>query len=856
MTTEPVAVRDSLTQEEAVARAERVSDVSYDLHLDLTGGAERYRGDVMIRFALSGGDGGDGDVFLDHTGGGIERLEVNGAEVEPDQTEFRLTLPGDALAAENAVRIVYEHDYDHTGDGFHQFIDPEDGSEYLYTNFEPYNCHRLFPCFDQPDLKASYALTVDAPAEWELVANTSEAEREELPDGRLRRRFERTERFSTYLFALIAGPYHVVRDDHDGIPLGFYCRSSLAPYLDTDELFEVTKQGLTFFADFFGYEYAFHKYDQVFVPEFNFGAMENVGAITHSERMVFRDPPTENQRLGRAEVILHEMAHMWFGDLVTMRWWNDLWLNESFATYMAYLALVESTRFQAAWMAFNSGMKAWAYRQDQLVTTHPIAGQVPDTDATFLNFDGITYGKGAAVLKQLVAAVGMEAFRDGMRRYFQRHAFGNTTLAEFLDAIDEGVERDLHEWAALWLETPSLNTISADWSAEGGEIASFALDQTAPDDYPTIRPHQLDVALITESNGSLDVSGVPVSVEGERTEVPAAIGSPEPALVMPNLGDHAFVKVALDDRSLDYVRDHLERVEDPLLRQLIWQALWNMVRDQQLKSTDYLPLAASKVAGETDIELIETVLASVSGTIARFVPDDQRDEQAHRFSDLAWSALSEGAPGASTGDGQIIWARTLIGLAITPEDIARVIALADGDLNVDGLTIDQDMRWEIAIRAVAHGIDGAADRIAAERERDPSDRGERAGLRAEVAVPDAAVKAEAWRRFHDEGYGSLHLTAAAMAGFHWHVQREMLEPWTMDFFDRVADVFETGENQFTRSYFASLFPHGRVEERVLERSRALLGHLGDERLPLLQRSLREANDDLERAIRCRAFAAS
>ena len=855
MTTEPVAVRDSLTQEEATARAARVSDVSYDLHLDLTGGALRYRGDLTIRFALSEGGGGDGDVFLDHTGGGIERLEVNGVGVEPVETTYRLTLPGDALAGQNEVRIVFEHDYDHTGDGFHQFIDPEDGGEYLYTNFEPYACHRFFPCFDQPDLKASYALTVDAPAEWELIANTSEAEREALPDGRLRRRFEQTERFSTYLFALIAGPYHVVRDDHHGIPLGFYCRGSLAQYLDEDELFEVTRQGLDFYADFFGYPYAFHKYDQVFVPEFNFGAMENVGAITHSERMVFRDPPTENQRLGRAEVILHEMAHMWFGDLVTMRWWNDLWLNESFATYMAYLALSEATRFQSAWLAFNNGMKAWAYRQDQLVTTHPIAGQVPDTDATFLNFDGITYGKGAAVLKQLVATVGVEDFRDGMRRYFQRHAFGNTTLAEFIDAIDEGVERDLHAWAALWLETPSLNTISADWHAEGGALTAFALDQTAPDDYPTLRPHQLDIALVTESNGSLDVAGVPVSVEGERTEVPAAAGHPEPVLVVPNLGDHAFVKVALDDRSLDYVREHLERVEDPLLRQLIWQALWNMVRDQQLKSTDYLPLAASKVAAEADIELIETVLATVTAAIARYVPDAQRDEQAHRFSELAWNALSEGAPGASTSDGQIIWARTLVGLAITPEDIARVIALADGELEVPGLTIDQDMRWEIATRAVAHGLDGAADRIAAEHERDPSDRGQRAGLRAEVAVPDAAVKAEAWRRFHEEGYGSLHLTASAMAGFHWHVQREMLEPWTMEFFDRVPGVFETGENQFTRSYFASLFPHGRVEERVLDRSRAALAGLGD-RLPLLQRSLREANDDLERAIRCRAFAAS
>ena len=847
MTSDTAAVRDVLTQEEAATRAERVSDVSYELHLHLTAGAERYRGEVTIRFALASA----GDVFLDHRGGGLERLEVNGTELEPQASEYRLTLPAAALAAQNEARLVFEHEYDHTGDGFHQFIDPEDGSEYLYTNFEPYNAHRLFPCFDQPDLKATYALTVDAPAEWELIANAAEAARETLPDGRLRRRFATTDPFATYLLALIVGPYHVIRDEHNGVPLGFYCRRSLAQYLDEDELFEITKQGLDFYGEFFDYPYAFGKYDQIFVPEFNFGAMENVGAITHSERMVFRDPPTENQRLGRAEVILHEMAHMWFGDLVTMRWWNDLWLNESFATYMAYLAMAEATRFQSSWLAFNSGMKAWAYRQDQLVTTHPIAGAVPDTDATFLNFDGITYGKGAAVLKQLVAAVGLDGFRDGMRRYFQRHAFGSTTLAEFLDAIDEGVERDLHAWAALWLETASLNTIAARWDTSDGALASLTLEQTAPVDYPTLRPHQLDVALVTEANGRVEVAGVPASVEGPRTQVAAAAGRPAPLLVMPNLNDHAFVKIALDERSLDYVRERLERIEDPLLRQLIWQALWNMVRDQQLRSIDYLPLAASKVTAETDIELIETVLATVTAAIARYVPDDRRDEEAHRFSDVAWGALAA----APQGDQQIIWARTLIGLAITPEDVARVIALADGERSVPGLTVDQEMRWDIAARAVAHGVARAGERLAAERERDPSDRGQRAGLRAEVAVPTTETKAAAWERFHGDGYGSLHLTAAAMSGFHWNVQRELLDPWVWEFFERAPTVFEQRENEFARAYFGSLFPHGSIEERVLERSEAVLAEIG-ERLPTLVRSLREANDDLERALRCRAFAAS
>ena len=852
----PIA-RDVLSQDEAIARARLVSDISYAIHLDLTAGASTYRGDVIARFSYVASGAANG-VFLDHRGGGIERLEVNGEELEPPSGEYRIPLPASALREQNVVRVRYEHEYDHTGDGFHQFVDPEDGDEYLYSNFEPYNAHRLFPCFDQPDLKASYDLTVDAPSEWELIANGPELGREALGDGRLRRRYAPAERFSTYLFALIAGPYHVVRDEHRGVPLGFYCRRSLVRHLDEGELFEVTKQGLDFFGEFFDYAYPFGKYDQIFVPEFNFGAMENIGAVTHSERMVFRDPPTDNQRLGRAEVLLHEMAHMWFGNLVTMRWWNDLWLNESFATYMAYLALVEATRFQTAWQAFNSGMKAWAYRQDQLVTTHPIAGQVRDTDETFLNFDGITYGKGAAVLKQLVAAVGMDGFREGMRIYFRRHAFGNTTLAEFLDAIGEGAGRDLHGWAALWLETASLNTLAASWDIEDGRLASLSIAQTSPEDYPTLRPHQLDLALVGAGDDGASepaIESLPVSVDGVSTVVEEAAGRAAPRLVMPNHNDHAFVKVALDDRSLDYVSEHLERVGDPLLRQLIGQALWNMVRDQQLRSTDYLPLVASKLANEADTELIESALQTAVAAVARYVPTDQRDEQAHRFAEVCWEALQALPADAASNDLRIIWARTLIGVSITPEDIERVIRLADGELSAPGLTIDQEMRWDIAARAVAHGIEGAAARVEAERERDPSDRGERAAIRAAVATPTAEAKAEAWERIHGEGYGSLHLTAAAMSGFHWNAQRELLDPWAWEFFERAPEVFAERQNEFTRAWFANLFPHFRIEQAVLDRSRALLDEIGDGS-PLLARSLREANDDLERAIRCREFAAS
>ncbi|MBI2760609.1 MAG: aminopeptidase N [Chloroflexi bacterium] len=845
MTTITSPARDVLTQVEAESRAARVSNTTYDLALSLTRGSDSYQGEVTIRFDLTG----EGDLFLDARGKRIDVLEVNGRAVTPDWNGYRLTLPGSALAAQNTVHIVYENFYDHTGDGLHQFIDPEDGQEYVYTNFEPYESHRLFPGFDQPDIKATYALTVTAPEDWEVIANSREISARPTGDGRTVRTFETTKRFSTYLFAMIAGPYQVFRDEHNGIPLGLFCRKSLAKYLDTDELFELSKQGLDFFSEFFAYPYPFGKYDQVFVPEFNAGAMENVAAVTHSEHYVFRDPPTDNQRRVRADTLLHEMAHMWFGNLTTMKWWNDLWLNESFASYMSCLALVEATRFTDSWVEFSSGMKAWAYRQDQLVTTHPIAGQVADTDQTFLNFDGITYGKGASVLKQLVATIGIDGFREGMRRYFQRHAFSNATLSQFLDALEEGSGRELHDWARLWLETPSLNTIAASWERDGDRIANLSVTQTAPAEYPTLRPHAIEIALVREQDGALAVDALPFQLDGPEAEVSEARGRPAPTFVFPNYNDQGYGKFALDPESLAYVREHLERVTDPLLRQLIWGSLWDMVRDQQLKSTDFLTLAGDKVRSETDLELIETIIQRCMAALGRYVPDSVRKASFHDFFQVAWAMLRA----APQGDAQIIWARALIGVAINPEDLVLAMRLADGDESVPGLEIDQDMRWDIAVRAVILGMDGAAGRVEVERGRDPSDRGQRMLLRAETARPDLGVKEAAWERFHGDGYGSLHLTAAAMSGFNSYAQRPMLMPFLERFFARVTEVFETRDKEFTSSYFNNLFPGFRTEQAVLDRSEQLLAEVGD-RLPLLTRMLREANDDLSRALKCRAYA--
>jgi aminopeptidase N len=837
--------RDVLTLAEAEARARRVRRCAYTLDLALTAGAPTYRGDATLRFDLAG----EGELFLDFRGHTIERLEVNGRDIpEPRWNGYRLSLPADVLGASNTVRVVYTNEYDHEGDGFHQFIDPEDGQEYLYTNFEPFDGHRLFPQFDQPDIKGTYRLTVTAPAGWELIHNTNPEAVEPRPEGLRRWVFRPTQTFSTYLFALVAGPYHVVRDRHGEIDLGLFCRKSLARYLDADEIFEVSKQGLDFYADFFAVPYPFGKYDQVFVPEFNSGAMENVACVTHNEYMVFRDPPTTNQRRGRAEVVLHEMAHMWFGNLVTMRWWNDLWLNESFATYMSYLCLERATRFDSGWLDFASAIKNWAYRQDQLVTTHPIAGEVADTDQTFLNFDGITYGKGASVLKQLVATVGLDGFREGMREYFRRHAYGNATLADFLAALEHGSGVPLGDWAHLWLETPSLNTIAANWQADGDRVVHLSLEQTAPPEYPYLRPHRLDLGLAHEEEGAIRVTVLPATITTGHVDIPEARGLPRPAFVFPNYGDHGYCKVALDPESLRYILANIDRVDDLLLRLQLWASLWNMVRDQQLSSLTYLALVRAKAPAERHPELIETITTNALLAIGRYVPEERIEDEAHRFFEVAWAAL----PAVPQGDSQKIWMRALIGAAAGPADVARLGQLADGEVTVPGLEIDQEMRWSIATKFVAYGLPGAEARITAEAERDPSDRGVRARLRATTSAPDEAVKSAAWSRFLGEGYGSLYLTTSAMSGFNWRHQRQLLEPYVGRFFEAVATVFRDRDKEFATDFFRNLAPSYRVEPATVEAARQALSQAPDH--VLLGRTVREFIDDMERAIRCREFA--
>ncbi len=584
-------------------------------------------------------------------------------------------LPAALLAPTTEVEVVYESEYDRGGDGFHHFVDPEDGAEYTYTNFEPFEAHRLFPCFDQPDLKGTYALTVRAPAEWAVIANAPVAAATPIAGDRREHRFAATPPISTYLVALIAGPYTGVRALHRGTPLGIWTRRSLARFLDADEVFAVTKQGLDYYAALFDHPFPFAKYDQIFVPEFNSGAMENVGAVTFSESYVFRDPPTDTQRLARAETVLHELAHMWFGDLATMRWWDDLWLNESFATYVSNLCLAEATRFAGAWRAFHADMKRWGYQADARSTTHPISGLVPDTDATFYNFDGITYGKGASVIKQLVAEIGHDAFRAGLRTYFRRHAWGNATLADFLAALEDGAGRSLGEWSRRWLETASLNTIQASWTERDGLVERLQLSQRRPaEDHPPSAP----------TPSSWPSSGPAATAGGGRRRARPDRGR---GGLGGGGGRAARSRARLPQPRRPRVRQGSSWIAPPWTRppgavadrrpapaQLIWGDALGDGSWARYSALEFLGLVRTRLPEERDDQIVLAGLDAARGALSRYVP---------RSAGWARPAASLTLPSRpcrrSRRETCGRSAAAAIGAAADPADAARLALAVDGE---------------------------------------------------------------------------------------------------------------------------------------------------------------------------------
>jgi aminopeptidase N len=834
----------NLTRDEASERAALIKVASYQVDLDLTGGDATFTARSVIRFRAAGPTR---TTFVDLAAPAVTSITLNGAEVPREAFDAdRIKLTN--LAADNVLTVVADCAYSRSGEGMHRFADPADGRVYLYSDLETFDAHRVYACFDQPDLKASFEFTVTAPHDWIVVSNMAADSDEPAPGSGARRwRFPATPPMSTYVTHISAGPYHAVRDEHDGIPLGIFCRQSLAEYLDPDEIFTVTKQGFDFFHNSFGIKYPFGKYDQLFVPEFKEGAMENAGAVTILEDYVFRSRVTDFAREARAETILHEMAHMWFGDLVTMRWWNDLWLNESFATWAGTLAQSEATRFTAAWTTFAQLYKAWAYRQDQLETTHPIAADIPDIDAVEVNFDGITYAKGAAVLKQLVAYVGRENFLAGVRKYFAAHAWGNATLADLLAALEETSGRELATWSREWLETAGVNTLRpACKLAADGTFTEFAVVQEAPGTYPVLRSHRIAIGLYDRTaSGLTRTRRLEVDVAGERTLLPELTGQAQPDLVLVNDDDLSYAKIRLDEHSLRTLITSIGSFAEPLPAALCWSAAWDMCRDGEMATRDYVQLVLAGVTSVADISVVQTLLRQARDAVRKFADPAWRATGRELMAAKLRALAEEAAPSSDT---QLAYLRALIGVTTSDDGLAFLAGLLDGSVVLDGLSVDTDLRWSLLCRLVSRGVLGQ-DAIDAELARDATDAGERNAATCRAAIPTAAAKRAAW----DEMIGgklTIAMFRAVEAGFTDLDHPELIEPYRPEYFAAAGPVWRDWSSAMAQDFVSGLYAVCPLDAKTVALTDT---YIATENPPAaLDRLLTEGRDDTLRALRCQA----
>ncbi len=844
----------NLTRDEAAERATLIEVASYNVELDLTIGQETFRSTTVIRFAARQPGAA---TFVDLVAPSVQEITLNGRALEPARAFDGVRIQLDDLGADNELRVVADCAYMNTGDGLHRFVDPVDKAVYLYTQFEVADARRVYACFEQPDLKGTWQLTVAAPDDWEVISNSPTPTPQPLVDNKSLWIFEPTPRISTYITALVAGAYHVERDEHrvgdKVIPLAAACRRTLAEHMKSADIFDVTKRGFDYFYEKFDYPYPFAKYDQLFVPEYNAGAMENAGCVTILEDYVFRSKVTDAAYERRAETILHELAHMWFGDLVTMKWWDDLWLNESFATYASVVCQAQATRWRNAWTTFANIEKTWAYRQDQLPSTHPIVADIKDLEDVEVNFDGITYAKGASVLKQLVAWVGIEQFFEGLRRYFKRHEWGNTTLADLLSVLEETSGRDLSLWSKEWLETAGVNTLRPEFTVDdNGVFGSFAVLQEAPTEWPTLRSHRVAIGLYDKGEDGRITrrDRLELDVSGPRTEVADLAGILAPDLVMLNDDDLTYAKIRLDPASLAVATGSVSAISESLPRALCWAAAWDMCRDAELPARDYVTLALGGIGDEPDIAVVQTLQRQVLAALDQYADPAWRSGGRARLAAAARRHLLAAAP---DGDHQLAWARTLVAAADSDDDLGFVRALLDGTQTVDGLTLDVDLRWHLLTRLVQAGKAGEAN-VDAELDRDNTATGQRQAAGALATRPTAAAKAEAWESVVVKSDLPNAIQYAIISGFQAADQLELTEPFVEKYFAAVKDVWVTRTNDIAQQIVVGLYPSLRIDESTLELTDRFIEE--QQPVPALRRLLVEGRDGVARALRARACDAA
>ena len=842
---------ENITRAEAAERSALISVTSYDVVLDVSSTGPTFTTDTTAVFACTTPGA---TTWIDLIAPTVDSVTLNGVELDTTAvvSGARITLPN--LEATNTVRVVAQGKFMNTGEGLHRFVDPVDQETYLYTQFESADARRMYACFEQPDLKATFTLTVTTPAHWKVISNSPMAQ--VVEHGATNTwSFEPTPTISTYITALVAGPYFEVRDEYSGpygtYPLGIYCRQSLAEYLDSDEIFEVTKQGFAFFEDQFKVGYPFAKYDQLFVPEFNAGAMENAGCVTFLEDLIFRSRVTIAAYEQRANTILHELAHMWFGNLVTMTWWDDLWLNESFAEWAAHHANVHATRYNDAWTTFANLRKAWAYRQDQLPSTHPIAADMVDLDAVRVNFDGITYAKGASALRQLVAWVGEPEFMSGIGVYFTKHAWGNTQLTDLLVELEAASGRDLSDWTRQWLQTSGVNLLRpvVDTDADGN-FTRVAIEQEPPSSpagvAPTLRSHRVGLGLYDLDGDRLvrrDL--ITLDVTGSMTEVPELSGQKQPDLLLVNDADLTFAKVRLDARSWSTATAYLGTISDSLARAVIWSAAWDMTRDAEVSTGDFLELVLSGIDSETDVGVVSGVLRQLSMAIDQFATPQHREEYKIRLANACEEFAQNAEPGS---DHHFAFAKVFIAQATTQPQLKTVEELLDGTVVWEGLVVDTDLRWSMLHTLVAAGVRGDVE-IDAELARDNTATGLRQATVARAARPTRESKDAAWHEVFNNTDLPNTIIESTIAGFQDPEQPELMSAFVDRYFSELPGVWEKQTMEMAQVITSGMFPVYVPSADLVTRTNEFLAA---NTMPTMLRLVSEARDGVERALRAQA----
>ncbi|WP_296602796.1 aminopeptidase N [Nocardioides sp.] len=838
----------NLTRDEAATRAALLDVTSYTVELDLTTGDTTFGSTTTIRFTCTEPGA---ETFADLVGATVHEITLNGEAIDPATAyaDSRLALPG--LAAENELVVRADCTYSRTGEGLHRFVDPADDRVYLYSQFEVPDARRVYTTFEQPDLKAPFTFVVTAPEHWKVVSNSPSPEPEPAGDGKAVWRFAPTKRMSTYITAIVAGEYHEVQHvyhgKHGDIPLGHYCRQSLVEHLDVEELVKITEQGFGFFEDAFDYPYPFGKYDQLYVPEYNMGAMENAGCVTLRDEYLPRSRQDRAFYEFRVEVILHEMAHMWFGDLVTMKWWDDLWLNESFAEWACYHAAVEATEFTDVWTGFTNARKQTGYRQDQMPSTHPIAADNYDLRAVEVNFDMITYAKGASVLKQLVAWVGLEPFLAGLRQYFKDFEFSNSEFKDLLAALEKSSGRELAGWAQEWLQTAGVNTLAPRFELDGeGRYTSFSVEQTAHPDWPTLRRHRIGIGMYDEVDGRLvRRSAVEVDIEGASTQVAELVGEQQPDLLLLNEGDLTYAKIRLDERSLATVIGGLSKLDDSLARALVWGAAWDMTRDAEMSATDFVALVLANIGEESDAWGINRIPTYALQAVNNYSAKAHRAELRARYESGLRELMLAAAPGS---DHQLTFVRAYAAVAHSEQAVTDLEALLDGGLEIEGLAVDQDLRWTLLTALAVNGREGT--RIEAEAAADNTISGQEHAAAARASRPTAEAKAEAWEIAMVRDDVANETQRSVVLAFQRVGQDEVLAPYVEKYLAAADTMWEEKGTQRASTALEFIFPRQLASQELLDRVDTWLE--SSPANPAAKRYVREGRADVARALAAQA----